>query len=167
MVEDKRCMMLRFSEVKRYLLLRTNIWTWRRYPQNACRNCSKLTKNEIVRRVSRTICNWFSVIPMTFVVASSVLTENRHSATRLGPEHNPNPGLSMENPIKKKRKPLFTGVLRLSKNKLHRLFGTGWKYLRCTSCIVIEIWIANKRYTNFSSKCPYPSRKPIITLLCS
>lgn len=54
-------------------------WTWNNSPQGGCRDCSKLSKNEIVWYVPRTICNCFSGIPRTFIVVSSLWTEHGYT----------------------------------------------------------------------------------------
>ena len=98
MIEEWRrvkLLVLWASWVNGYIIFYINIWTWECYPQNGCRDCSQLTKNEIVWGVPRTICSSFSGIHRTLGVVSSLWTKHGYTTTLLRPRNSENNGFPM------------------------------------------------------------------------
>lgn len=51
------------------------------YPRNECRDCSQITKIEIVSRVSSTVCSYFNEINLTLIVVWSLRTKHEYTIT--------------------------------------------------------------------------------------
>lgn len=84
-----RLLVLYASQVTGYIIVRAEIWTWKFFPQNGCRNCTQMINKKKKRScvsISRTVCKCFRGIQKAFG-RSCLTVHNGYSTILLRPNN--------------------------------------------------------------------------------
>lgn len=129
-----RLLALWTSRVNGFIIFDINIWRWKNYPQEGCRDCPQLTKNETVWCIPRMVCICFIGMCNTFWQ----WTKHEHITESLRSKKSRNTVMAART-LKQKWHNRFVSqqscdsrFLGMSKNNLCRLLGMGSNNYRFT-----------------------------------